>query len=379
MVKEKRRRRLVISANTTWNLANFRVGLIRALIAEGYQVHALASDEPDSTVILADLGVKFHNIKIDSSSTSILHSGMLLFAYYWHIRRIKPCAFLGFTVKPNLFGSLACRFSRVPVIVNVAGLGVAFSNDGFLRRVAIFLYRLCLSAAHVVFFQNNHDRQLFQSHGVLKNQHTIVLPGSGVDIETFTFCPMPERYKVRFILVARLIWEKGIAEFIEAAKLIIREGHNVEFVVAGFLDVDNPAAVPATYIHQAHEEGIIKYIGPLSDVRGELIASHCVVLPTYYKEGTPRILLESGALGRPAITTDTPGCNDVVEHGDTGFLCKPRDVLGLASQMRNFIELNPLQRQAMANAASERVRLKYDEQIVVREYIDVIRQLDGST
>jgi len=370
--------RLVIAINTAWNLYNFRAGLIRALVEAGFEVVAVAPFD-DYAPRLPGLGCRYAPLAMDNKGTSPLRDLVLLWRFWRLLRREQPAAFLGYTVKPNVYGSIAAHALGIPVINNIAGLGTVFVRGGWLAWLVKALYRLALGRSRRVFFQNDEDRTLFLRQGLVRSGQTGLLPGSGVDLQRFVPAPLPGAETLTgadqgiaplcFLLVARLVWDKGVGEFVEAARRVRKLAPNARFQLLGFLEVQNPAAIDRATVDAWVAEGAVEYLGATDDVRPYLAAADCVVLPSYYMEGTPRSLLEAAAMARPIITTDWVGCRNVVEEGVNGLLCRVRDAGDLADKMVAMIRLTPAQRAAMGAAGRAKMEREFDEKIVIGEYL----------
>lgn len=366
--------RVLISINTTWNLVNFRSGLIRALIAEGYEV--IAAAPPDAYVDrLLALGCRYEPLPMDNQGTHPGRDLHLFWRYVRLFRQVRPDVFLGYTIKPNIYGSLAAHLMGISVINNVSGLGAVFIRDGWVTRLVRGLYRLAFSRSAKVFFQNEDDRCLFVSGGLVSQAVTERLPGSGIDLARFSpvesqLSDAPRTF--RFLLIARLLWDKGVGEYIAAARMVRQSHPDVECCLLGFLDVQNPAAISRKQVAEWEAEGAVGYLGATEDIRPELVRADCVVLPSY-REGTPRSLLEAAAVAKPIITTDAVGCREVVNDGVNGFLCKVRDADSLADAMQRMVDLTPLQRDSMGRQGRAKMEREFDEQIVIGRYLAVIR------
>jgi len=371
-----KKRRIVISINTSWNIINFRAGLIKALIEQGYEVVAVAPED-EYSLRLEEIGCRFLPLPMDNKGTSPLRDFILLFNYWRLLQREKPDAFLGYTIKPNIYGSLAAHALGIPVINNIAGLGTAFISDNLLTKFVKLLYRLALSRSQMVFFQNKDDHSLFIKMKLVRSQHTGVLAGSGIDLEQFQpagdTTPVSEE-PFLFLLVARLLWDKGVGEYVEAARIVRASAINAKFQILGFLDVENRTAVERKVVDRWVEEGTIEYLGQTDDVRPFIAASHCVVLPSY-REGTPRSLLEAAAMGKPLIATDVAGCRDVIDNGENGFLCQVRDPDHLAQRMLELITLPDDKREAMGKASRKKAELEFDERIVAGHYLATLEDI----
>ena len=364
------RKKVVITLNTAWNLLNFRAGLIRALVAVGYEVVAVAPAD-EYAERLSTLGCRFVPLPMDNQGTHPIRDLLLLFRFFWLLRSEIPDVYLGYTVKPNVYGSLAARALDIPVINNIAGLGAVFIKGGWLNHLVKGLYRVALSRSRMVFFQNNDDRQLFITSHLVPEGVTDLLPGSGIDLNKFSPAPLPAKALVRFLLIARMLWDKGVGEFVEAARLLKQRGVDAEFCLLGFLDVQNPAAISRQKMNDWVAEGAVRYLGVSDNVREEIALADCVVLPSY-REGTPRTLLEAAAMARPIVTTDAVGCREVVDDGINGYLCNPKDASDLADKMERIVSLSHAQRMAMGLRGREKVERQFDEEIVIRKYLEAI-------
>ncbi|GHE79853.1 glycosyl transferase [Camelimonas fluminis] len=371
--------KVVISINTSWNIINFRAGLIGALQKQGFDVVAVAPTDPYSPG-LAHLGCRHVPLPMDNMGTSPVRDLALFARYLSVLRKEKPDLYLGWTIKPNIYGSLAAHVLGIPAINNVSGLGTAFLHQGWLTRLVRMLYRLAFSRSRTVFFQNTDDCRLFVETGLIRQEQAGILPGSGVNVSSFVQQQPVQRDEGQgpvFLLVARLLWDKGIGEFVEAARCVRQLVPNARFQLLGFLDVENRTAVPRTTVEEWQREGIIEYLGHTDDVRPFIAESDCVVLPSY-REGAPRSLLEAAAMGRPLITTDTTGCRDVVEHGFNGWLCQVKDAGDLAEQMLAFARLPPEGKHRMGQNSRLLAERKFDESFVIKSYTDAIQQIKSS-
>jgi glycosyltransferase involved in cell wall biosynthesis len=371
------RNTVVISINTSWNVVNFRKGLIEALRSHGYDVVIMAPRDEYSSLTAA-IGCRYVELEMDNSGTSPLRDMVLLWRYWRLLRRERPLAFVGFTIKPNVFGSIAANLNGIAVINNISGLGTAFVRGGLLLRIAKALYRVALARSKMVFFQNDDDRMLFVDAHLVHKERTALLPGSGIDLVRFV--PSSEvrtrSGAIVFLLMARLLWDKGVGEFIEAARLVRQELPGARFQLLGFLDVENRTAVSRRHVEQWVGEGLVEYLGSTDDVRPFLSAADCVVLPSY-REGTPRSLLEAAAMGKPLIATDVPGCREVVDHAVNGFLCKVRDPDDLASKMIEFAMMDDASRVGMGARSRNKVERQFSETIVIEKYMRQIEKLRG--
>ena len=370
MPPEERGKAIVIAANSAWNLVNFRGNIVAALQQRGYRLVAIAPPDPHCRE-LEQMGVEYRALDFRSGGISPLADARLFLRYLALLRRIRPAAFLGFTIKPNVYGSLAARLLGIPVINNVSGLGTAFIKRGPITRVATFLYRLAFRRSATVFFQNAEDRDQFVEAGMVAAGQARLLPGSGVDLDRFSPAPLPSGEPFGFLLIARLLWDKGVQEYVDAARMVKARHPDARFQILGFAEVDNRTAVPRASLDGWIAEGLIEHLGATDDVRPFIAACDCVVLPSY-REGLPRSLLEASAMARPIVATDVPGVRDVVEDRVTGLLCPVRSALSLAETMLEMIALSPAERRAMGLAGRERVERRFGIEVVTQRYLDAV-------
>jgi glycosyltransferase involved in cell wall biosynthesis len=282
---------------------------------------------------------------------------------------------LFYTIKPNIYGSLASSICSIPFINNVSGLGAVFIQDGWLRKFVSGLYKLAFRNSNRVFFQNRDDLGLFLQSRLVKKELTDVLPGSGINLQHFTPDDSNVRKSLstpfRFLLIARMLKDKGVVEFVNAALLLKELGFKAEFCLLGFLDVQNPAAISSEQMKEWTDQGFVKYLGVSDDVREHIASADCIVLPSY-REGTPRTLLEAAAMGKPIITTNVVGCKEVVVHGVNGFLCEVKNAQDLALKMKEMLLLSEDQRRLMGENGRLKMEKEFDENIVIQKYLQAI-------
>jgi glycosyltransferase involved in cell wall biosynthesis len=374
--------KVMIALNTAWNLVNFRSNLIRSLVSQGYEVVAVAPTD-EYAEHLSALGCRYVPLLMDNKGTNPARDLLLCVRFWLLLWRERPQVFLGYTVKPNIYGSFAAHIMGIAVVNNIAGLGAVFIKNNWVTSLVRGLYRLALSRSKKVFFQNQDDRHLFVSEGLVSSEKTDCLPGSGVDL--IRFSPqlpflntskelMTEHQSMTFLLVARMLWDKGVGEYVEAARILKRRHVNARFCLLGFLDVDNPASISRVQMDAWVAEGVIEYLGEAADIRPYLVDADCIVLPSY-REGVPRSLLEAAAMARPIVTTNVPGCRNVVEHGVNGFLCEPQDASDLSDKLEQMRGLTPDARLEMGRQGRLKVEREFDERIVINAYLETIALL----
>jgi len=363
-------RTILLSVNASWNVLNFRMPVVRALQERGDRVVVVAPEDGYGERLRAE-GVEFEPIVMDRQGVSPWNDLRLLARYRSILGRTRPSLFLGYTAKPNIYGTLAARSLGIPAINNVSGLGTAFIRNGLLTAVVTGLYRLAFKGSHTVFFQNSDDRSLFLEKRIVAQHQARLLPGSGIDLDRFRPEAAAASDAFTFLLIGRLLWDKGVGEYVEAARQV-RTGHpSAAFRILGFVDVPNRTAVPRAELDRWVEEGTIHYLQACDDVRPHIARADCIVLPSY-REGLPRTLLEGAAMGKPLIATDVPGCRDIVKDGVNGLLCEVRDAASLASAMTTMIELQPAERQRMGAAGRRLAESEFDQALVVRRYLEAI-------
>ena len=375
--------KVLIALNSAWNLLNFRSNLIRALIDDGHTV-VLASPSDEHVPALQALGARFIDVPLHTHGTNPV-ADLMLFGRFVHLlNRERPNVFLGYTAKPNVYGSLAAHLLNISVINNISGLGSVFIKGGWITKLLQLLYRFALSRSKWVFFQNPDDLQLFLTLRLVNKKQTVVLPGSGVDLQKFQNAPLPYlqttdsdnlgKRNFVFLLVTRMLRDKGVEEFVNAARSIKESHPQARCALLGFVDNNNPNSISSRQIQMWVDEGVVSYWGTSKDVRVQLAQADCVVLPSY-REGTPRTLLEAAAMGRFLIATDVPGCREVVRDGFNGFLCQPKNYISLAEKMVQTLCLSDSQFKDMAQKSRLWVEERFDERLVIAQYLMALRGL----
>jgi len=358
-------KKFLLIAGLPDSLLNFRGPLLRALMAERLQVHVAAPDLPADSAIrieLQELGAKVHEIALKRTGVNPLADVSTVYHMWRLMRRIKPDYLLGYTIKPVIYGNIAAWLAGVPRrFALITGLGYAFMGDAgnrsWLKKIVQVLYRTALGRVHKVFFQNSDDELLFHALGIIKSldRKTVVVNGSGIDVGSFTVSPLPQIKQ--FLLIARLLGDKGVREYVEAATIVRQQYPDVRFGLVGWID-ENPNAISEIELQHWIEAGDVQFYGRLADVKPAIAQSSIYVLPSY-REGTPRTVLEAMAMGRPIITTDAPGCRETVVDGDNGFLVPVKAIDELAFAMLKFVE-SPELIARMGRRSRQIVEEKYD-------------------
>lgn len=356
------KRRIAILANQSGGLYDFRKDLIIAL-REKAEVYAIVphNDRWDELLHLADRVI---GLPIDRRGMNPLHDSKLFHQYRAILKEVKPDLVLTYTIKPNIYGGLACRMAHIPYAVNITGLGSAIENGGWLKKFVLALYKPALKGARVVFFENTGNRDALAATGVVPRGRDAVLNGAGVNLDDYPYQSYPQEGPVRFLFVGRVMREKGVDELFAAAKRMKQEyGDGVEFhIVGSFEEGYKPL------MDELEKAGVVKYHGYQSDMKRFYAMASCVVLPSYH-EGMSNVLLEAAASGRPLITSDIPGCREAVENGVSGYLCPAKDADALYEAMRRYVELPENWRGEMGRRGRERMERQFSKTAVVAETI----------
>lgn len=364
---------IAVCANQAWNLVNFRAGLITGLIEQGFAIHALAPPDAAMEAQLRDLGCAFTPLSIDAAGLSPLRDMMTFLAIRKALIHIRPAAWLSWTIKPNVYGSLAVGLLGIPALPNVSGLGTAFIRRNLLTRIAVQLYRTGLRRAPTVFFQNAADREEFVSQRMVSAGQARLLPGSGIDAEHWK-ASSPQRGRPRqFLMMARIVADKGVREYVAAARQIRKRWPDARFVLMGEVAPANRTAISREEVQGWLDEGVIEHRDPVLDVRPHIAAADVIVLPSY-REGLSRVLLEASAMSRPIVTTDVPGCRDIVRDGENGFLCRPRDAASLTEALSKAAALEDSAWLAMGSAGRGRVLAEFSQKTVNSAYLKALAE-----
>ena len=365
---------ILMTVNAAWNIWHFRRPVVEALISDGHSVTVLAPFD-DSVPELEKLGCRLLDLKMNLQGLNPLDELRLVFRFIRIFRAEQPNIVISYTIKNNIFGACAARILGIPFLPNISGLGTAFLSGRLIKAVSESLYRRVFERLPTVFFQNPEDSALFIERSMIQLEQVRLLPGSGIDLSHFTPTPMPPVDEAPlFLMIARLLRDKGVVEFVDAAKQIKAIYPRARFQLLGAVDSSNRSAIDAALVRRWVEEGSVEYLGTTNDVRPAIAAACCVVLPSY-REGAPRTLIEAAAMARPVIATDVPGCRAVVDSGVSGFLCEVRNADSLAMAIRRFLELPPDGRRAMGQAGQVKMEREFDQALVVKAYREALMPL----
>ena len=360
--------KVLILANNSVGLYKFRRELLEALLAKGNEVY-ISLPNGDFIPEMEQMGCRFIKTDISRHGVNPFTDFKLLAKYVSVIKSIKPNIVFTYTIKPNVYGGLACQLCNVPYIVNVTGLGTAVENGGFLQKVTLALYKLGLRKAQKTFFQNCDNMRFMLSHGAVKGAYALI-PGSGVNLQRFSALPYPpEDDGINFVFISRIMREKGIEQYLDAAVYFAShpestQGRRVVFHVCGFCEKEYQGK-----LDEMIAKGVVVYHGMVNDVHEILKDIHCTVHPSFYPEGLSNVLLESCASARPIITTDRSGCRETIDDCINGFIVKQRDSKDLIEKIEKFIALPHEQKKQMGVAGRTKVEKEFDRQTVVNAYL----------
>lgn len=362
--------KILVLSNFGMGLYKFRKELLEELIAQKHEVIvSLPNDE--FVPKLQELGCKCIQTPIDRRGTNPVSDLKLLLLYIKIIRRVKPEIVLTYTIKPNVYGGIACRITQKPYITNVTGLGTSIESKGIIKNLALTLYKISLKNSKCVFFQNDPNRQFFVQNDIVQGK-TRLIPGSGVNLKQYDMeeYPSPDKM-IRFLYLGRIMKAKGIDELLEAAKIVKEKYSDVQFDFVGFSE-ENYSCILNEYV----TEGIINYYGQQNNVHYFLKNSHATILPSYH-EGTSNVLLESAATGRPVLASEVPGCIETFDDGISGIGFEVKNVKSLVDAIITFIKLPYDQKRQMGIAGRKKIEQEYDRRLVVAAYLEEINNLRG--
>ena len=371
--------KIVFTSNTSFSLYNFRYGVMKYLKDKGFEVIALAPKDDYSDLLKKNF--EFLEIKnLDRKGTNPIVDFKLLLEYMKIYKIIKPDLVFSYTIKPNIYSSFACSFLRIKYINMLTGLGYIFIKENLLTKFIEKLYKTAFGASYKVLFQNKDDLELFINRKIVIENKTILTKSSGINTTYFSpdFCKVKNNgNKLIFLMITRLLWDKGVKEFVESGRIVKSKYSNTEFWLLGPIDKDNPSAVSKNIIKEWANEGVVKYLGVSKDVRDYICESDVVVLPSSYREGVPRSLIEAMAMGKPIITTDTSGCRDVCRDGENGLLVPVKDARTLSEAMIKMIQVKEEGRKQMGQRGRNIVMEEFDEKIIIKQYMNLIEESFG--
>lgn len=362
---------VLLLSNSLKGLYSFRKEVIKAICDKGYSVVISVPVRDERTSYFESIGCTIIETALSRRGMNPVADFKLMLNYRKLIRSTQPVAVLTYTIKPNVYGGIACRLMQAPQLANVTGLGDAVENGGWLQKLTITLYKIGLSKAKRVFFQNATNRNYFIQHGIAKGD-SVLLPGSGVNLMQHTYQTYPtDDGVIRFLFIGRLLKDKGVEELFEAAKQTKAKYPNTVFQMLG-----TTGGVYQKTLEEYIKAGVVEHLGVTTDVRPYMGAVHCTIMPSYH-EGMSNVNLESSANGRPVITTNVAGCRETVDDNTTGFLVNVRDSKDLSEKIEKFILLPYEQKEQMGKEARKKVEIEFDRQIVINSYLNEIESISN--
>lgn len=369
---DKSSKKILISINTSWNIYNFRLNLLSFFQQKGYQIIALAPEDNYSKE-LENRGILFEPLKIDNKGNNPIKDINLIRQYYRLLKKHRPDVALFYTIKPNIYGTIAAKRLNTPVINNVSGLGTVFIRTNWISKIAQKLYKYAFDSSYKVFFQNEDDQNLFTTNKLVKTHKTGLLPGSGVDLTKYQPAPLPKQLHILFI--GRLLFDKGIIEFLEACKTVKeKHGSAVHFSIIGRLETEANLGITDQQLEKYTNKDIVTYLGTTDNIKAEIAKASIIALPSY-REGTPRTLLEGAAMGRPLLTTNVPGCKQLVRPDYNGWLCEAKSTTSLTEAINHIIVTDRTKLIEFGSNSRTFVELNYDEHLVFNQYNQVIEEI----
>lgn len=362
-------KKVLMLANHATTIYLLRTELVEQMINKGYQVF-ISSPDGDKIDYFISIGCKFIKTEVDRRGTNPKNDIKLFFNYMKILKEVRPDVVLTYTVKPNLYGGIACRLKKIPYIPNVTGLGSGFINGGLVQKIIKILSGISFRGAHKVMVQNEEDLNILRSNKLVKDNYKLI-PGSGVNIDKYNVLPYPEEQEsIVFNYIARIMKDKGIDEYLEAARIVKAKHENVVFNVIGMIDQEQYREV----LHKHEKENIIKYYGFQKEMQPLIEKCSCTINPSY-TEGMSNVLLESAASGRPIIASNIAGCREIVDEGVNGYLFEVKNSTDLTAKIENFIQLDYEQRASMGACGRKKVEEEFDRRIVIDTYLEQIKKI----
>ena len=365
--------KIVFSSNISWSIYNFRTPLLKSLQKDGHIIYTVASKDKYADKLI-DEGFFFDEVKLNNNSKNPFEDIKLVFQYYNLYKKIKPDVICHNAIKPNIYGTIAAKFLGIPVVNNISGLGTLFIKESLSTKIAKFLYKVSQRKADKVFFQNTEDYQEFLKNNLVKEGICEIIPGSGVNTELFIPKKNEERMLFRFIFIGRLLFDKGILEYIKALRILKKKYSNFEGTMLGPIYQSNNTAITEENLKEWIKEGVVNYLGITDNIVEFMQEADCLVLPSY-REGLSKVLIEASSVGVPIITTNVPGCKDVVVNEVTGLLCEAKNVNDLAMKMEEMLNYDEKKRKEMGLNARKRAIAFFDEKIIINQYKNAINKV----
>ena len=368
-----RKKRVLLISNLTWNVFKFRLPFIAHIKASNLDVDVLAEFDGYEKNLYKNVNNLFQ-MRVNSRSINIFSDLRMLFRLWQVFKTSNPDLIILYTIKSCIYGSIVARLMGIPVIINITGMGSGFLKGGLIAQGILFLYKIGIGKNAQVVFQNQDDQELFLRNKIIPQSQANLIQGSGISLEDFPLTTYPKNEEFIFLMIARLIKDKGIGEYIEAAKILLTKLSNVKFQILGKIDQSAHSDFSKEYIEVLQAKKIIEYLGESDDVKKYIISADCIVLPSY-REGTSKALLEGHAMGRPLIATNVSGCKEIILNNLSGLLCKPQDSSDLASMMLQMMGKSRAERAEMGILGREKVKNEFSEEIVFSQMSQLISKM----
>lgn len=359
-------KKVLILSNHHAYTYNFRREIIERLIYKNFKVYII-QPYGEKVEKLKEMGCECIDLPLDRRGTNPFTDAKLIKNYFKEFKQIRPDVVLSYTVKPNVYGGLVCRLLNIPHIPNITGLGTAVENKSLMQKVMLMMHRVALKKSSCIMFQNEENKQMFNKEKIGSRRNRLI-PGSGVNTNYYSLLDYPIERNTEFVFISRIMKEKGIDQYLEAADYITGKYTGIKFHICGFCEDDYEDK-----LQELQRRGVISYHGMVNDIREILKETHCTIHPTYYPEGMSNVLLESAASGRPIITTNRSGCREVVDDGVNGFVVEQQNSEDLIEKIEQFLKLDYEARKQMGLAGRKKVEREFDRQIVVDAYLDEIK------
>ena len=364
---------IVFSGNNAWGMWNFRSILIKHFVDKGFRVTVTAPYDEMYFKKFEEIGCDTYDIPIDAKGINPVTDLRLILNYRKLLKKLNPNLSVTYTIKPNIYASIATESLGIKYLPVTTGLGYTFLANGIVPQIARMLYKYAFRKAEQVWFLNKDDIATFKAAGLIADEKIVQLYGEGVDTEHFAPKPLPAEEQI-FLFVGRMLKDKGVVEYADAARILKKKYPNVRFQLLGAVWPDNPAAIAEEEIRTWEKEGIVEYLGRTSDVRTYIEKAMCVVLPSY-REGVPCTLMEAASMARPLVATDVPGCHEVVVDGYNGYLCEVKNAEDLAAKMERVILMSHEERIAMGMNGRQLMIDKFDIKHVIAQYEMIFENL----
>lgn len=358
--------------NTLKDTLNFRGNVIKAFIEKGYDVTIISPNDTSVDIKEFHKDLKFIPVEFSRKSKNPFSDLIYCKKLYDIYKKEKFDIIFHYTIKPNIYGNIAADFNKIKSISIIPGLGHLFIEESFATKIVEILYKFSLRHAKEVWFLNEDDKKEFLRRKLLKEDKIKILPGEGIDLEKFK--PIEKQRKdnkIVFLMIARVLWEKGFKEYVEAAEILKKKYDNLEFQLLGQIDTGNPSGVSKEIVEEYYNKRIINYLGVSNDVPNIISNCDCLVLPSY-REGVPRTLMEGTAMEKFLIATDVTGCREVVKDGYNGFLCEVKNSEDLANKMEKFINLTKEKKEVLGKNGRKLMRDKFEDNIILKKYLEIV-------